>query len=324
MPRRPRVFVEGGIYHVYNRFARGAEVFAEGDEAERFLGLLHKVKARDGLTVFAWCLMSNHYHLALRAGPIPLSRSMGYVQARFGQNYNLRHRSSGPRWQSRYQSRLVEDSGYLMQLIAYIHLNPVTAHVVDDPLRYPYSGHRELLRRTTKPLVDIDETLRIYGDTLKTSRGNYRGAVRGARSAEWSREAPGRLPWWKREPDRPLEQIKPEAWVDERGISSGLDRRGMAPDVFVAQACELLGQDVEVLRGKGYSRAESKLRMLIATLGVERWRQTARGLGEVIGRRGDVVSRWVRRGAERRLNEGDFRNLYESLDIRLSEKTRSD
>ncbi len=50
MPRRPRVFVEGGIYHVYNRFARGAEIFSEGDEAEKFLELLKKVKSRDGLT----------------------------------------------------------------------------------------------------------------------------------------------------------------------------------------------------------------------------------------------------------------------------------
>jgi len=60
MPRRPRIFIEGGIYHVYNRFARGAEIFAEGDEAERFVGLLRKVKNRDGLTVFAWCLMTTH------------------------------------------------------------------------------------------------------------------------------------------------------------------------------------------------------------------------------------------------------------------------
>lgn len=58
MPRRPRVLIEGGIYHVYNRFARGAEVFREGDEAERFLGLLRKVRDRDGLTFFAWILMS--------------------------------------------------------------------------------------------------------------------------------------------------------------------------------------------------------------------------------------------------------------------------
>ncbi len=213
MPRRARVFVEGGIYHVYNRFARGAEVFAEGDEAERFLGLLHKVKARDGLTVFGRCLMSHHSHLALRAGPILLSRTMGYVQARFGQNDNLRHRSSGPRWQGRYQSRLVEDPSYLMQLIAYIHLNPVTAKMVDDPARYPYSAHRELIRKATKPSIDVDQTLRIYGDTLKAARKNYRAAIRGVRSAEWGRENPGRLPWWSREPDRPFDEIQPTAWI---------------------------------------------------------------------------------------------------------------
>ena len=51
MPGRPRLFIEGGIYHAYNRFARGAEVFREGDEAERFLELLRKVRDRDGLTI---------------------------------------------------------------------------------------------------------------------------------------------------------------------------------------------------------------------------------------------------------------------------------
>jgi REP element-mobilizing transposase RayT len=312
------VFVEGGIYHVYNRFARGAEVFAEGDEAERFLGLLHTVKSRDGLTVFAWCLMSNHYHLALRAGPIPLSRTMGYVQARFGQNYNLRHRSSGPRWQSRYQSRLMEDSAYLMQLIAYIHLNPVTAKVVDDPARYPYSGHRELIRKSTKPLIDVDQTLRIYGDTMKDARKNYRAAIKGVRSAEWGGEIPGWLPWWSREPDRPLEEIQPTAWVDEGGISSGRERRLMAPEEFVVRACEVLGQDVEILKGKGYSRRESRDRVLIATLGVERWRQQARRLGQMFGRRADVVSRWVRWGSERRERDERFEELYESLDRKMS------
>jgi REP element-mobilizing transposase RayT len=76
------VFVEGGIYHVYNRFARGAELFAETEEAISFLEILRKARDRDGLTVLAWCLMSNHYHLALRAGAIPLSRTVGYVQSR--------------------------------------------------------------------------------------------------------------------------------------------------------------------------------------------------------------------------------------------------
>jgi REP element-mobilizing transposase RayT len=145
MPRRPRVFVKGGIYHVNNRFARGAEIFAEPEEAIEFIEILCKARNRDGLRICAWTLMSNHYHLAVRTGPVPLSRTMGYVQARFGQGYNRRYRSSGPRWQSRYKARLVEDSLQFDRLIAHIHLNPVQAGVVDDPAEYVFSGHRELL-----------------------------------------------------------------------------------------------------------------------------------------------------------------------------------
>jgi REP element-mobilizing transposase RayT len=63
MPRRPREHVEGGIYHVYNRLARGAEVFADRREAERFVDLLVATRDRDSLTILAWCLMSNHCHL---------------------------------------------------------------------------------------------------------------------------------------------------------------------------------------------------------------------------------------------------------------------
>lgn len=62
MPRRPRVSIEGGIYHVYSRFARGAELFREGDEAERFLELLRTAHDRDGLSLLAWCLMSDRSH----------------------------------------------------------------------------------------------------------------------------------------------------------------------------------------------------------------------------------------------------------------------
>ena len=61
MPRNPRVFVEGGIYHVYNRFASGEAVFAGPDVVLEFIELLRYVKKRDGWTVFAWALMSNHF-----------------------------------------------------------------------------------------------------------------------------------------------------------------------------------------------------------------------------------------------------------------------
>jgi len=70
MPRAPRILVEGGLYHVYNRYARGEEVFSDPQEAIEFLGLIRDLKQRDGLQVLAWSLLSNHYHLALRT-PLP-------------------------------------------------------------------------------------------------------------------------------------------------------------------------------------------------------------------------------------------------------------
>jgi REP element-mobilizing transposase RayT len=60
MPRLDRVFVEGGVYHVYNRIGRGERVFDSAEEATCFVELLRRVVSRDGLTIYAWCLMSNH------------------------------------------------------------------------------------------------------------------------------------------------------------------------------------------------------------------------------------------------------------------------
>ena len=68
MLRPYRILIEGGIYHVYNRIGQGERVFDEETEASAFVRLLHDVVERDGLTVFAWCLMSNHCHLAVRTG----------------------------------------------------------------------------------------------------------------------------------------------------------------------------------------------------------------------------------------------------------------
>lgn len=85
MPRRPRVFAEGAIYHVYVRTARRERVFAQSGEAERFLDLVREVKRQDGFALLAWCVMPSHYHLVLRTAEVPLSRSMRLIQGHFAQ-----------------------------------------------------------------------------------------------------------------------------------------------------------------------------------------------------------------------------------------------
>jgi REP element-mobilizing transposase RayT len=303
---------------VYNRFARGAAVFDEGDESERFLGLLRRVRDRDGLTVFAYCLMSNHYHLALRTGPVPLSRSMGFVQARFGQGYNQRHQSSGPLWQSRYKAKVVEDEGYLLQLVAYIHLNPVTAKVVSDPAGYRHSGHRELLRTTASALVDAEQTLSLYGDSVRTARRRYVRALERVDAETWRTHLPGALPWWGSERDRPLDPPPPAAWIDHQGLSTGRDRPLLSAADFLERCAAVLEIPVGRLAERRRDVAASRLRYLVAGVGIERWRQRPAALAQCLGRWPEAVGRWAKRAGELRQTDESFSAAYDSLDERLS------
>ena len=318
MPRRPRVFVEGGIYHVYNRFARGAELFSEPEEAVEFIEILRNARDRDDLRIYAWTLMSNHYHMAVRAGPVVLSRTMGYVQARFGQGYNRRHGSSGPRWQSRYKARLVEGPEYFDRLVAYVHLNPVVAGLVGDPADHVFSGHREMLGKVRDPLIDVEGVLAVFGDSVRAARRAYVRTLKGAREEEWRGERPGRLPWWDREVDRPVEPVAPSAWVDELGRSTGLEREPMESEEFIRRCCAGLDVTLEEFAGRGKCREISRTRYLVAALGIERWKMRAKPLAKYLGRWPEAISRWASHGAKMRMESEDFSADYERLDQDLA------
>jgi putative transposase len=172
-------------------------VLLDGGEAERFVELLRKVVERDGMTVFAWCVMSNHYNLAVRTGSVTLGRPMKSLHQRFTHQYNARKGFFGPLWQGRYRAKLIDDQRYFDQLLVYIHLNPVAAGLVCDPYEYRWSGHREILGRPRAPIVDVDEVLQLFGGMRQSARAGYVRTPKGAVSQEWIGEAPGKLPWWR-------------------------------------------------------------------------------------------------------------------------------
>ena len=223
MARTPRRFDEGGIYHVYNRFSRGEPIFGEDGEVERFLSLIREVKQSDGFAVLAFCILSNHYHLAVRQGPVPLSRTMRSLQGRFSRSFNIRHGSTGPVWQSRFKAERVCDNAYLQRLIVYIHLNPVRAGLVADPARYHWSGHRELLGRKGLRLVDAEGALIVFGGTTRAARRRYMGAIRGALAEDGRDESPitGPRPWTRDSVVQPRQGI---ASPDMLGRPTGVER----------------------------------------------------------------------------------------------------
>jgi REP element-mobilizing transposase RayT len=321
MPRPDRVFVEGGFYHVYNRLGRGERVFDQETEAAAFVGLLRDVAERDGLTVFAWCLMSNHYHLAVRTGVVSLDRPMRSLQQRVTRGVNLRRRVYGPLWQGRYRAKLVKDQRYLDQLLIYIHLNAVTARIVDDPAEYRWSGHRELLGKVKKPIVDVDEVLRVFGTTRRSARAAYVRRLKGSLEEEWIGEEPGRLPWWrlgrppKGEDEDPETAVRKRREREERGPEW---RRSFEAEEFIARGAELLGVEVDALRSRRQDRRLARARELLMILGVERYRLKLKDLAMELQKSPDGMTKTVARAANRRTEDSEFRVDLNELDRALA------
>lgn len=313
MPRSNRVFLSGGIYHVYARVARGETIFAEETEAEAFVDVVRAAKERDGFRVFAWALMPNHYHMAIRTGRVPLWRTMASIQMRSSKGFNRRHGVLGPLWQGRYRAKLVEEEPYLQQLVAYIHLNPVKAGLVEDPARYRWSGHGELLGRHRAPLVDVDETLSMYGESRRLARRLYARTLRGEGEREWTGEDPGRLPWWRgpRERDNRIELSHEGPFVDYLGRSTEPIPPDVSAEVFLGAASEALGAQLSDLAGRARSRELAELRGLITLLGVERFGQKVNQLAAVLGMHPGSLSYAARRFAERRCDDARARRLFE-------------
>jgi len=322
MPRRARELIEGGIYHVYNRVASGEDIFADPETAVGFVEQLREVKERDGWTVFAWCLMSNHYHLVLRASAVPLTRSMHTVHSRFGHWFNRRSRRSGGVWQSRYQAKLVDEERYLGQVILYVHLNPVRAGVEGNLADSRFCGHREIVRRIAKPLTDVDDALLCFGASTRSARRAYSSAVKAGKKAIKGEAEAGLVGFRSlRWSDRELAPKRGQKYVDELGRSTGRERGMLSAERYLAAVCGLLGTDEEALGGRSKDRETAELRRLVAALGVERWRQRCKDLAGALGKSPNVVSYWVVEGVRRRREDPKFAERLEDLDERLAKTT---
>ncbi len=117
MPRPSRVFVEGGIYHVYNRVTRGEGVFGEDGEAVRLLDAMRDARDRDGLTVLAWCILGNHYHMAVRCGSVPLWRTMASIHTRVSRGWiGFLGSFQGGGWEDRREERATTSSDSIRRL----------------------------------------------------------------------------------------------------------------------------------------------------------------------------------------------------------------
>lgn len=151
MPRKPRLHYSGAVYHVMLRGNGGGAIFFSDDDRRAFEALLADGQRRFAHRIHAYCWMANHVHLSIEVADAPLSRIMQALAGRYSRHVNRAQGRAGHLFQGRYRALLVDADSYLLELVRYIHLNPVRAGLVAAPACYAWSGHRAYLGRTKAP-----------------------------------------------------------------------------------------------------------------------------------------------------------------------------
>jgi putative transposase len=161
------------VYHVVVRGNERKAIFLDDSDRERYLGRLAHYRERFDFRLHAFCLMTNHVHLALRSGRFPLSRFMAGLQSSYTQWFNRRHKRVGHLFQGRYKSFLVQEDPYLLALVRYIHENPKSARMVEREEDYAWCSDRYYRRGRGPGWLDLDEVLAMFGSRKPTAVKAY-------------------------------------------------------------------------------------------------------------------------------------------------------
>jgi len=173
MARRPRLEIEGGLYHVITRGNDRRPIFHSKEDHARFLSLLTTQKGRLPFYLYAYCMMTNHIHLLIERKADMIGQIMHRVLTGYTQYYNRRYKKVGHLLQGRHKAILCQSELYLGELVRYIHLNPVRAKMVESVEEYPYSSHRAYLGIEPAGIVDIDPVLRLFGSKREEARRHF-------------------------------------------------------------------------------------------------------------------------------------------------------
>jgi len=146
MARRPRLEFEGAFYHVLTRGNQKRETFRDKTDYRKFLRILGDYKNRYPFSLYGYVLMPNHVHLLVETGKTPLSKILQGINQRYTMYFNWKYETVGHLFQGRYKAILCNKEEYLLNLIKYVHNNPVRSKLVKDADEYPWSSHRLFLK----------------------------------------------------------------------------------------------------------------------------------------------------------------------------------
>jgi REP element-mobilizing transposase RayT len=300
------------LHHIIVRGIEGRDIFADDADKERFVDRLSTLLTKGSMKCFAWSLMTNHFHLLLMPTAVSLSETMRRLLTGYAVYFNRKYQRTGHLFQNRYKSILCEEEPYFLELVRYIHLNPLRAGLVKDLdglARYPWSGHAVLLGNRTMEGQETSEVLMRFGKNKTRSLRGYRqfiadGISIGRRDdligGGLKRSLLGR------------EEVKDFAAYDERILGSGgfvetltrdetkRDRKKSQRSIgdLLQMVCEITGVDSRTIDRPGKARAAARARAIFCCIAVREYGYSGKEAGAATGLGSAGVSIAVRRGEE--------------------------
>lgn len=169
MPRKPRVYSITDIYHVVLRSVNKQLIFLEDNDYFKLLFMLSDYKIKYQIDIYAYCIMTNHVHLLLKASRTSLSGFFQSFESDFARWYNTKYERTGHLFQDRFHSFPIEDDDYYLTTLAYIHNNPVKAGMCRCPSEYHWSSYNAYFGEKTA-IVNSQFTFRLVGSKKAVQR----------------------------------------------------------------------------------------------------------------------------------------------------------
>jgi REP element-mobilizing transposase RayT len=141
MPRSARKRSASGIYHIILRGLNKQTIFSDEEDNDEFIRIISECKRLSGYDLYAYCLMGNHVHLLIKEGSESIEQIMKRIGTRCVARYNRKYQRCGHLFQDRFKSEAVEDDGYFLSVLKYIHQNPQKAGLCKGPDLYLWSSY---------------------------------------------------------------------------------------------------------------------------------------------------------------------------------------
>ncbi|MBR4573335.1 MAG: transposase [Lachnospiraceae bacterium] len=169
MPRIPRKQSSTNVYHVMIRGNNRQNIFMDNMDRMTFLKYLAECKAKFGFKIYAYCLMTNHVHLLIRAESSTLGLIFRRIDSRYAMWINKKYDRVGHVFQDRFKSENVENERYFLTVLRYIIQNPAKAGLEKQPGSYPWTSFREY-EGGPGTLTDTSLAIKIAGSQKTLAR----------------------------------------------------------------------------------------------------------------------------------------------------------